>query len=164
MRPFIAPMSLNFPVFWEDTNHSRQVAGNRTQASFSGILRSFIRGTGLEKRGQKYHRERLGEALREEIETILEGELGDPRIGLANVSQVQLVAGARSALVFVVVEGDDEEAETTMEGLQAAGGFIRRELVERLHLRRAPDLIFQLDRSREYQSRIDELLKRTKKR
>jgi len=35
-----------------------------------------------EKRGQQYHRERLSEALREEIETILEGELGDPRIGL----------------------------------------------------------------------------------
>ena len=36
----------------------------------------------MEKRGAKYHRERLGEALREEIETIVEGELGDPRIGL----------------------------------------------------------------------------------
>ena len=30
---------------------------------------------GVEKRGAKYHRERLGEALREEIETIVEGEL-----------------------------------------------------------------------------------------
>ena len=27
----------------------------------------------MEKRGAKYHRERLGEALREEIETILDG-------------------------------------------------------------------------------------------
>jgi len=36
----------------------------------------------VERRGQKYHRERLGERLREEIETILEGELSDPRIGL----------------------------------------------------------------------------------
>ena len=29
----------------------------------------------MEKRGAKYHRERLGEALREEIETIVEGDL-----------------------------------------------------------------------------------------
>ena len=36
----------------------------------------------LEKRGLKYHRGRLGEALREEIETLVEGELADPRIGL----------------------------------------------------------------------------------
>ena len=41
----------------------------------------------MEKRGAKYHRERLGEALREEIETIVEGELGDPRIGLVSGHQ-----------------------------------------------------------------------------
>ena len=50
-----------------------------------------------EKRGQQHHRERLSEALREEIETILEGELGDPRIGLVNVSEVQLAPDSRSA-------------------------------------------------------------------
>ena len=55
----------------------------------------------MERRGQKYHRERLGEALREEIATILEGELSDPRIGLVNVSEVQLAPDARSARVFV---------------------------------------------------------------
>lgn len=118
----------------------------------------------LEKRGLKYHRERKGEALREEIEIILEGELADPRIGLVHVSEVKLAPDGRSAHVFVNVDGDDEEAEKTMEGLAAAVGFIRRGLVERLRLRRAPDLIFQLDRGPEYQARIDELLNRTRKR
>ena len=117
----------------------------------------------MERRGQKYHRERLGEALREEIETILEGELGDPRIGLANVSEVHLAPDARSARVMVVVGGDDEEGEATMEGLAAATGYIRRELAERLHLRRPPELIFVQDRSQQYEARIDELLARTKK-
>jgi ribosome-binding factor A len=118
----------------------------------------------LERRGQKYHRERLGEALREEIETILEGELSDPRIGLVNVSEVILAPDSRSARVLVVAQGDDTEAGETMEGLQAASGYVRRELVERLHLRRAPELLFLLDRSHQYQTRIDELLNRTKKR
>lgn len=118
----------------------------------------------MERRGQKYHRERLGEALREEIETILEGELSDPRIGLVNVSEVILAPDSRSARVLVVAQGDDTEAEETMEGLQAASGYVRRELVERLHLRRAPELLFILDRSHQYQTRIDELLNRTKKR
>ena len=117
----------------------------------------------MERRGQKYHRERLSEALREEIETILEGELGDPRIGLANVSEVLLAPDSRSARVMVVVQGDEAVAGATMEGLQAASGFVRRELVERLHLRRAPELIFIHDRSQEYVSRIDELLGRSKK-
>lgn len=117
----------------------------------------------MEKRGAKYHRERLGEALREEVETIVEGELCDPRIGLVNVSSVELAEDSRSARIMVVVEGDDDEAERTMEGLSAAVGYIRREVAERLHLRRAPELVFQLDRSEKYQARVDELLKRTRK-
>ena len=118
----------------------------------------------MERRGQKYHRERLGEALREEIETILEGELSDPRIGLVNVSEVHLAPDSRSARVLVVVAGDDAQAERTIEGLRAAGGYVRRELAERLHLRRPPELLFSLDRSQHYETRIDELLNRTKKR
>lgn len=118
----------------------------------------------MERRGQKYHRERLGEALREEIETMVEGELGDPRIGLATVTAVELAEDARSARVMVAVEGNDEEAARSLEGLTAATNFIRREIADRLHLRRAPELFFQLDRSEKYQTRIDDLLKRTKKR
>jgi len=81
-----------------------------------------------------------------------------------NVSEVQLAGDGRSARVFVVVQGDDQEAARTMEGLSAAVGFVRRELVERLRLRRAPELIFQLDRSQDYVARIDELLGRNRKR
>ncbi|GAC1436935.1 MAG: ribosome-binding factor A [Terriglobales bacterium] len=118
----------------------------------------------MESRGHKYHRERLGEALREEIETILEGELADPRIGLAAVSNVALAEDSRSARVFVTVEGDDAEAARTLEGLNAAVGFVRREVAERLHLRRPPELYFQVDRSGQYVNRIDELLNRSNKR
>ena len=118
----------------------------------------------MEKRGAKYHRERLGEALREEIETIVEGELGDPRIGLASVTAVELAEDAKSARVMVAVEGSEEEAQRSLEGLTAAAGFIRHEIGDRLKLRRAPELFFQLDRSDKDQARVEELLKRAKKR
>jgi ribosome-binding factor A len=118
----------------------------------------------VERRGQKYHRERLGEALREEIETIVEGELGDPRIGLVSVSSVMVAEDSRSARVLVTVEGDEEEAQRSLEGLTAAVGFVRHEVAERLHLRRPPELFFQLDKSQKYSARIDELLSRTRKR
>ena len=118
----------------------------------------------MERRGQKYHRDRLSEALREEIETILEGELGDPRIGLASVSEVQMAEDARSARVLVVVAGDDAEAERTLEGLDAAKNFVRHELADRLHLRRPPELFFQIDRSHELEGRVKELLDRERKR
>jgi ribosome-binding factor A len=117
----------------------------------------------VEKRGAKYHRERLGEALREEIETIVEGELADPRIGLASVIAVVMAEDSRSARVLVAVVGSDEECQQSLEGLAAATGFIRHEVADRLHLRRAPELFFQLDRSDKFQTRVDELLKRTKK-
>ncbi len=105
----------------------------------------------------------MGEALREEILAILEGELGDPRIGLATVSSVELADDSRSARVYVTVEGDDDEAKRTLEGLTAAVGFIRREVAERLHLRRPPELYFQVDRSGQHVARIDQLLKRARK-
>jgi ribosome-binding factor A len=129
----------------------------------SDILIRFTQEVRVEKRGAKYHRERLGEALREEIETIVEGELGDPRIGLASVTAVELAEDSRSARIYVSVEGSDEEAARSLEGLTAAVGFIRREVAENLRLRRAPELYFQLDRSHTYGARIDELLQRTKK-
>ena len=118
----------------------------------------------MEKRALKYHRGRVGEALREEIETLVEGELADPRIGLVSVTGVHIADDGRSAQVWVNVEGDDEEADRSLEGLEAAREYIRHELVERLRLRRAPELYFRLDRAEREQARVEELLARAKKR
>jgi ribosome-binding factor A len=113
-----------------------------------------------EHRSQQHHRRRLGEALREEIETILEGELADPRVGLANVTEVQLAPDNKAAHVFISVQGDEAEEQRTLEGLQAARGYIRHELAERLRLRHPPELYFALDKSQQYGARIDQLLNR----
>jgi ribosome-binding factor A len=118
----------------------------------------------LENRGRKYHRGRLSQAIREEIETILEGELADPRIGLASVTAVLMAQDARSARVMVTVAGDEIEAERTLEGLAAAKNYVRHELAERLQLRKPPELYFQIDRADELEGRVNELLSREKKR
>ena len=118
----------------------------------------------MENRAQKYHRERMAELLREEIETIIEGELADPRIGLANVTEMHLAPDGRSARIYIAVEGSEKDADETREGLQAAVGYIRHELIERLHLRRCPELHFQIDKSHAYEARVEELLQRNKKR
>jgi ribosome-binding factor A len=123
----------------------------------------FTQEVAVEKRGAKYHRERLGEALREEIETLVEGELGDPRIGLVSVTAVELADDSRSARVYVSIEEDDEGATRSLEGLTAAVGFMRSEIARNLHLRRAPELTFHLDVSHKQGTRIEDLLKRTKK-
>jgi len=102
--------------------------------------------------------------MREEIGEIVEGELGDPRIGLATVTEVQLAPDGKGAQVLVSVIGDDSEAERTLQGLVAASSYIRRELVSRLRLRHAPELHFRLDRSQQVETRIDELLRRVNRR
>jgi len=115
-------------------------------------------------RNAQHHYERLGETLREEISAMVEGELTDPRIGLATVTEVKLSPDGKSAHIAVSVSGDDKEVEQTLEGLNAARSYIRRQLLDRLRIRHAPDLFFHLDRSQQYETRIDELLRRVKKR
>jgi ribosome-binding factor A len=116
-----------------------------------------------EQRGRKYHQERVAETLREEIGAMIEGELSDPRISFAYVSQVVLNPGGKSALIYVAVDGGAEEEKQTLDGLMAARGFIRHELLERMGVRFVPELTFHIDRSEKMKARIDDLLGRRRR-
>jgi ribosome-binding factor A len=108
-----------------------------------------------------YRSERVAEEIHHEVSLMLAGELKDPRLaGVAGVTEVRLGPGMRTVRVFVQLEGDKSEREKTLAGLKAAAGFVRHELVERLHLRRAPEVIFMIDQSEEYGHHIDGLLRR----
>jgi ribosome-binding factor A len=121
-----------------------------------------------EHRGRKHHQDRVAEALREEIGTMIEGELSDPRIAFCYVTEVVLNPGGKSARVYVAVDSavpDIAKAEVdTIAGLEAAKGYIRYELKERMGLRHVPDLTFLADRSGRFQARIEELMGRARKR
>lgn len=118
----------------------------------------------MENRVQKYHRERRGEALREAIAILVEGELEDPRIGLVTVNEVVIASNGKVARVFVQVAGGDDEVAESLEGLNASRGYLRQELVRTLGLRHAPELVFVLDQSEQHGGRVEELLQRIKKR
>ena len=121
-----------------------------------------------EHRGRKHHQDRVAEALREEIGAMIEGELSDPRIAFSYVTEVVLNPGGKSARVYVAVDNavpDIAQAETdTIAGLEAAKGYIRYELKERMGVRHVPDLTFLADRSGRFQARIEELMERARKR
>ena len=121
-----------------------------------------------ENRGRKHHQDRVAEALREEIGAMIEGELSDPRIAFCYVTEVVLNPGGKSARVYIAVDSavaDVTKAETdTMAGLDAAKGYIRFELKERMGVRHVPDLTFLADRSGRFQARIEELMDRSRKR
>jgi ribosome-binding factor A len=108
--------------------------------------------------------ERLAEMIRDELTELLEGELADPRIGLASITELKLDPGLRVAHAFVAVSGDDPEQRRTLAGLIAARGFLRAEIGSRLQLRHVPDLRFELDRGEQHTARIEKLLARSRKR
>jgi ribosome-binding factor A len=111
-----------------------------------------------------HRHERIGEEIAHEINAMLAGELKDPRLEVSTVvSEVRLAPDMRHARIFVAVRGTDAEKEGAVKALAHAAGFIRREIIERLQLRRTPDLHFTLDRSEEYSERIDQLLNQMKK-
>ncbi|MGA8041909.1 MAG: 30S ribosome-binding factor RbfA [Terracidiphilus sp.] len=121
-----------------------------------------------EHRGRKHHQDRVAETLREEIGAMIEGELSDPRIAFCYVSEVVLNPGGKSARVYVAVDSSvpniAEAEEQTVAGLEAAKGYIRFEIKERMGVRHVPELTFLADRSGRFQARIDELMSRSRKR
>ncbi len=117
-----------------------------------------------EHRGRTYHQNRVAETLREEISAMLEGQLSDPRINFGYVSEVVLAPGGKSARIYVAVEGGSKEDEEMLEGLEAARGYIRHQLLQRMGVRHIPELFFQVDHSEPVRARIDELLGRVERR
>jgi ribosome-binding factor A len=121
-----------------------------------------------EHRARKHHQDRVAETLRLEISTMVEGELSDPRIDFCYITEVILNPGGRSARVYVAIDSAvkdiDKAEQNTIAGLEAAKGYIRFELKERMGVRHVPDLAFLADRSGRYQARIDELMERSRKR
>ncbi|HVB58662.1 MAG TPA: 30S ribosome-binding factor RbfA [Candidatus Acidoferrales bacterium] len=104
--------------------------------------------------------ERVAEEIRNEVSLMVAGELKDPRLALpVIVTEVRLSPNLRTVRVFVRLEGDEEERASALAGLRAASGYVRRELIDRLRLRRAPEVIFTVDQSEEYGRHIDDLLR-----
>jgi ribosome-binding factor A len=84
------------------------------------------------------------------------------------VSEVALNPGGKSAQVYVAVDSAVQDIakaeEDTVAGLEAAKGYIRYELKERMGVRHVPELSFLADRSGRFQARIEELMGRHRKR
>lgn len=112
-----------------------------------------------------HHRhERVGEEIAHEINAMLAGELKDPRLeGNVSVSEVRVQPDMKHARVFVSVRSaSNKEQNDAIRALEHAVGYIRHELIERLQLRRLPELHFTLDLSQEHVECIERLLREVK--
>jgi ribosome-binding factor A len=109
-----------------------------------------------------FRNERIAEEIRNEVSLMLAGELKDPRLAVPlSVTEVRVTPDLRTVRVFIQVDGNDAERAEVFNGLKAAAGYVRHELVERLQLRRAPDILFVADQSEQYGDRIEQLLRKT---
>ena len=111
-----------------------------------------------------HRHERVGEEIAHEINAMLAGELKDPRLeGTVVISEVRVQPDMKHARVFVSMRGSSKEQTDAIKALEHASAYIRRELIERLQLRRVPELHFTLDLSQEHVERIEQLLRDMKK-
>lgn len=107
----------------------------------------------------RYQRtDRINEQLRQEIALLLR-EIRDPRVGMVTVTAVKASPELDHARVFVTMLGDESGRAESVAGLQSAAAFVRGQLGRRLHMRRIPELHFEVDRTLEEATRIETLLR-----
>lgn len=102
---------------------------------------------------------RIDEEYRKELSQIIGYELKNPNVtGLISITKVKVTNDLKFAKVYVSIL-NSKNIKDTLAGLKKSSGYIRSELAKRVNLRNTPELIFELDDSIEYGSRIDSILK-----
>jgi len=69
---------------------------------------------------QRKRLDRVNQLLKEEISTLLQRELKDPRLGFVSVTEVEASQDLRTAKVFVSVLGDDAQWTGSLAALASA--------------------------------------------
>jgi ribosome-binding factor A len=105
--------------------------------------------------------QRVAEAIKLHLASVLQRELGDPLLAALVVTDVDVAADLSNARVSVRLLSGDEDLErrkSALRSLARAGGRIRRGLAPRLRLRRFPELHFAYDTGHDASRRIEQLL------
>ena len=96
--------------------------------------------------------ERVAQMVIRHLAIIMRNEVKDPRVSGLTITDVEVTKDLRQAKVFVTSmvskEQDSEDSiQNVMEGLERAGGFLRRSLASVIDMRHCPNLIFACDNS-----------------
>mgnify|MGYP001806521779 CR=1 FL=1 len=103
---------------------------------------------------------RVSSLIKREVSQMLLHEIKDDRVGtgMVSVTEVEVSGDLQHAKIFVSIYGSPEAKAATMAGLHSAAPFVRRELGQRMRLRRTPEVSFLEDRSLERGDKILNLL------
>jgi ribosome-binding factor A len=105
--------------------------------------------------------QRVNALIREELSELLREDVHDRGVGgLVTITHVDVSPDLRRAQAYVSVLGSEDDRNGTMQALERARPFLRRELAQRLRLRYAPELDFVDDRGMEDAQRITDIMRR----
>ncbi|MBU3840924.1 MAG: 30S ribosome-binding factor RbfA [Candidatus Ruminococcus intestinipullorum] len=110
---------------------------------------------------------RINTEVQRELSNILRNGIKDPRVApMTSIVAVEVAPDLKTCKAYVSVFGDKKAQDDTIQGLQSAEGFIRRELARTLNMRNTPEIRFIMDQSIEYgvnmTAKINELTKNLK--
>jgi ribosome-binding factor A len=109
---------------------------------------------------QGHRPNRVGDQIREILsEMLARGTVHDPGIGFITLTRVQVSPDLQMARVFYSSMGDPKARTETAKALKRATPFFRRQLGDRMRLRRVPEIDFRFDESVAHQDRIEQILR-----
>ena len=112
--------------------------------------------------GQGSRPDRVADQIRAEVTSMISRDLHDPGIGFVTVTKVQVSPDLQHARIYYTSLGDSAAQKNTGKALARAASFMRRQVGQRLRLRRAPELQFVFDESIAHQDRVEQLLQEIK--
>lgn len=104
------------------------------------------------------NKERLEEIIQREVALIVQTDLKDPKIGFVTITDVELSKDKSVATIYVTFLGSENRNVAGLKALQQAKGYIRTALSKFLTIRRAPELIFEIDEAIENGQKIEKII------
>lgn len=106
--------------------------------------------------------QRVADYLQRELAALIQHEVRDPRVGMVNITGVNVSRDLGYAKVYYTVLGCDsvEDASESTEVLNKAAGFLRSQMSRDSNMRRLPQLKFYFDSSVGQGRHMEDLIRR----
>jgi ribosome-binding factor A len=106
----------------------------------------------------KIRQQRTAEQMQHILSELFLREMNDPRLQMLTVTEVTIDRELEHADVYLNALGDESRQDEVMPALAKASGYLRRELVNRMRLRKAPQLHFHWDPRLAHTQEIESIL------
>ena len=102
--------------------------------------------------------DRVAEEVRHVISETLAREVKDPGIGFITITHVKISTDLQVARISYTTMGDEKNRAATKAALERVKPFLRRQIGQKMRLRRVPELNFHFDEGIAHQARVEEIL------